>query len=65
MFHSHSAVVDSTTKMEYFVFVVQMYRNLRLDIITDIFDILLILRINQADCHNYQFLRGDSRCKFL
>ena len=65
MLQAHSAIIDGTTKMEYLVFVVQMGRNLRLDIITDISDVLIILRVNQTDCYNYQFLAGDSRCKLL
>ena len=61
MLHSHGAIVDGPAKMEYLVFIVQMCRNLRLDIITDISDVLPILRVNQTDCYNYQFLAGDSR----
>jgi hypothetical protein len=61
MLHSHGAIVDGPAKMEYLVFVVQMCWDLRLDIITDISDVLPILRVNQTDCYNYQFLAGDSR----
>ena len=65
MLQPHGAIVDGSTKMEYLVFIVRMCRDLRLDIITDISDVLPILRVNQTDCYNYQFLVGDSRCKLL
>ena len=65
MLQPHGAIVDGTTKMEYPVFIVQMRWDLRLDIMTDISDVLIILRVKQTDCYNYQFLAGDSRCKRL